>query len=127
VAQLRGRAEDAEDDYWATRIKAGAQAPVSTFESQGAHVILVKMNGLRDPGETEFPSQYLPLIPVMGYELWIDGKRYLCGMTRRLMDGQRFVQLRAQSPYIEAIAMQPKAPFMAPFEASRAFEAAWKR
>lgn len=116
-----------EEEYWSNAKAVGFNAPiVGTFEAKERTVKWVKMSGLDILEETVFPSQYIPLVPVLGYELWIDGKRFLCGMTRRLMDGQRFHNYAA-SATAEAIASQPKAPFLAAFESVENFEDDWKR
>lgn len=73
-----------------------------------------------------FPSQYLALVPVIGYELEVDGKRYLCGLTRRLMDGQRLHNFE-MSAIAEFLAKQPKAPIMAPAESMAGYEGHWQK
>jgi hypothetical protein len=73
-----------------------------------------------------FPSQYLALVPVVGYELEVDGKRFLCGLTRRLMDGQRLHNFE-MSAIAEFLASQPKAPLIAPAESMAGYEAHYKR
>jgi Phage P22-like portal protein len=74
--------------------------------------------------ETEFPSQFVGLIPVVGHELWLEGKRYLCGLVRRLMDGQRLHNFE-MSALTEALMAQPKAPFLVPGRALEGYEDAW--
>lgn len=74
-----------------------------------------KLSGSDVLEETDFPSQYIPLIPVYGHELWVDGKRYVCGLTRQLMDGQRLKNFE-RSSWLEVLALQPKTPWIVPFE-----------
>ena len=74
--------------------------------------------------ETEVLTRWIPLIPVYGNVLWIDGKRYICGLTRQLMDGQRAKNYE-RSAQIELIALQPKSPFIVPFESIENFEPEW--
>ena len=86
-----------------------------------------KLNGaelIEDP--TEFPSQYLGLVPVIGYELWVDGKRHLCGLTRRLMDAQRLHNVE-MSAMAEFLSSQPKSPFLVPAEAIQGYEKHWSK
>jgi hypothetical protein len=85
-----------------------------------------KMTGAEILEETEFPSQWVPLIPVIGDEVWIENKRYLCGMVRKLMPGQRAYNME-RSAAIEFVALQPKAPFMVPFEGVEGHEQHWER
>jgi hypothetical protein len=133
VAMLEGQQQSMlEADYWEAHKEGRAimlpdqDGAAQTFEAKERTVKWCKMSGLDILEETIFPSQFLPLIPVLGYELWIDGKRYLCGMTRRLMDGQRFHNYAA-SATAESIASQPKAPFIVPFEGIENFEPDWQK
>lgn len=72
-----------------------------------------------------FPCKYIALVPIVGYEVWVDGKRFLCGLTRRLMDGQRLHNFE-MSAIAEFLASQPKAPIMAPAESMAGYEKYWK-
>lgn len=60
---------------------------------------------------TEFPSSYIPLIPVYGHELFIEGKRYLSGMIRNMKDPQRIYNAERTS-YTEMVLLAPKAPYI---------------
>jgi hypothetical protein len=62
---------------------------------------------------------------VIGYESFVDGRRSLCGMTRRLMGPQRAYNYE-RSAGIEAVALQPKAPVMAPAESMEGHEGHWE-
>lgn len=116
----------AEEDYWKQH-SAGAQMQVGgTAKMKVRSVKWRKMNGVEILEETDFPSQYLPLVSVIGYEQWIEGKRYLCGMVRRLRDGQMAYNYE-RSAFIEAVALQPKAPFVAAWEGIEQFEDQWRK
>jgi len=115
-----------EDEYWALNQRLGFQLPVvETFMAPIRTQKWRKFSGCEVLEETDFPSVYVPLIPVYGYEVWIDDKRYICGMTRRLMDSQRAYNYE-RSAYIEAVALQPKAPFIASAEAIEGWEEDWQ-
>lgn len=62
--------------------------------------------------ETEFPSQWIPIIPVYGAETEIDGKRVFEGIIRHVKDPQRMYNFWATAE-TETIALAPKAPFIA--------------
>jgi hypothetical protein len=113
-----------EDEYWQLRMQTGIEIPAAQFEAQVRTVKWRKLSGCEVLEETDFPSQYLPIIPVIGHEVWVDGKRHLCGMTRRLMDSQRAYNYE-RSAFIESVAMQPKAPYMAPAQAIEGYEKEW--
>ena len=115
-----------EDEYWQACAQVGFTIPTeSTTMVETRKVIWQKMTGAEILEETDFPSQYIPLVPVVGDEIWIEGKRYLCGMVRKLMDSQRFHNYTI-SQLAETIALQPKAPFIAPKEAIEGNEQAWR-
>ncbi len=106
-----------EDEYWAKSKEFGYQPMVqSQFTAKKRGVKWRTMNGCEILEETDFPSRWLPLIPVIGHESWVKGKRYLCGMVRRMMESQRAYNYE-RSAWVEAVALQPKAPFIGPWEA----------
>ena len=115
-----------EDDYWKIAAQTGMKPEVlGTFIAKTRKVKWRKLSGVEVLEETEFPSQWVPLIPVIGYELWVDGKRYLCGMVRRMMDGQRLHNYEA-SAQTEALMVQPKAPFLVSTRALEGNEKEWQ-
>ncbi|MDF8361929.1 portal protein [Achromobacter anxifer] len=114
-----------EDEYWRLAEQTGFRPQVvATYESTQTEVKWVKMTGMEILEETDFPSRFIPLVPVLGYELYVEGKRYLCGMTRRMMDSQRAYNYERTS-YIEQVALQPKAPFAIPWESVENFQDEW--
>ena len=116
-----------EDEYWQLAARLGQKPPVlEAVQTKNRKVFWQKMTGAEVLEETEFPSRFLPVVPVIGYEVWVEGKRYLCGMTRRLMDGQRAYNYE-RSAFIEAVALQPKAPFLVAADAIDGHEDEWKR
>lgn len=116
-----------EEEYWKLAQDLGmTPQPLGTIKKQCHRVRWVKMTGSEVLEETEFPSQYLPLVPVYGYELWSEGRRYVCGLTRRLMDGQRLHNYQ-MSAMAEFLGSQPKAPFILPAEGVTGWENEWKK
>lgn len=73
---------------------------------------------------SEFPSQYVGLVPVIGAETWKDGKRHLAGLIRRAKDPQRSYNYE-RSSFVERVALAPKAPFIAAVEAIEGHEQEW--
>jgi hypothetical protein len=120
-----GQIDLSEDDYWTLAKQIGySPRVVSTFMAKKRTVKWCKLNGSEVLEETEFPSRWIGFIPVIGYELWIEGKRYLCGLTRRMMEAQRAYNYE-RSALVEAVAMQPKAPAMVAIEAITGHEKHW--
>lgn len=70
-----------------------------------------KINGIEILEETEWLSRWIPIIPVLGDELVIDGKRIFEGIIRHAKDPQRMYNYWASSE-TETIALAPRAPFI---------------
>ncbi len=114
-----------EDEYWSQAQQLGYQPIVTAqYEIEDRSVEWCLMTGSDIIEETEMMAQWIPLVPVYGNVLWVDGKRYICGLTRQLMDGQRAKNYE-RSAQIEMIALQPKSPFIIPFESVENFESEW--
>lgn len=73
---------------------------------------------------TEIPGQFIPIVPVLGDEYYIDGKRVLCGIVRPAMDPARMYNYWA-SAETEQIALAPKAPFIVAEGQIEGHEEAW--
>jgi hypothetical protein len=120
-----GQIDLSEDDYWTLAKQIGYQPTVvRQFMAKERTVKWCKLNGSEVLEETDFPSRWIGFIPVLGFELWVEGKRYLCGLTRRMMEGQRAYNYE-RSALVEAVALQPKAPIMVPFESVAGHEDHW--
>jgi portal protein len=115
-----------EDEYWEDAQKTGVKPePQGTYSATQRQVKHYTMSGVDFLEETDFPSKWIGLIPVYGHVLRIKGKRYVCGLTRRLRDGQRFHNYQMSS-LAESLLSQPKAPFMAPGRSIEGYEAHWE-
>jgi hypothetical protein len=74
-------------------------------------VISSKINALEVIEEQEWPGRWIPIVPVLGDDLDVSGRRHLSGMVRNAKDPQRQYNYMA-SAATEAIALAPKAPFV---------------
>lgn len=61
--------------------------------------------------EQVWPGKWIPIIPVLGDDMMVEGKRYLTGMVWNAMDAQRQYNYMSTAQ-TEAIALSPKAPFI---------------
>ena len=114
-----------EDEYGQKVQELGYLPPIiREYKATKRKVNWVTMTGCEILEQTTFPSQWIGLVPVIGHELWVDGKRYLCGLVRRLMDGQRLHNIE-MSALTEALMIQPKAPFMVPVRAIDGLDQQW--
>lgn len=86
----------------------------------------VKTNGIEILEETIWPGKWIPIIPVYGKSLVVDGKRILESVIRHAKDSQRMNNYMA-STEAETIALAPKAPFIvADGQIPKEFENIWK-
>jgi hypothetical protein len=104
-----------EDEYWALAKELGTKPEVigDNYEATVREVKWYKMSGVEILDETDFPCQWIGLAPIYGHMIVIDGKRYICGLTRRLMNGQKFHNYQMSS-LAESLLEQPKSPIIVP-------------
>jgi hypothetical protein len=74
--------------------------------------------------ETEFPSKWIPVVPVLGDELFVGGKRRLEGLVRNAKDPQRMYNYWSTS-ITETIALAPRAPWIGYAGQFRGHEKKW--
>lgn len=97
---------------------------LSSPEAQqvGAHVVQsrvakvpqikwCKLNGIEVLEQTVLPGSFIPIIPVYGSEIIVNGKRILESVVRHAKDPQKMLNFQ-KSAEAEAIALAPKAPFI---------------
>ncbi len=75
--------------------------------------------------EVEFPSRFIPLVPVLGEELYIGEARVRHGLIRFARDPQRLYNYWRSSA-AEMVALAPKAPFMATAKQIGPFRQMWE-
>jgi hypothetical protein len=75
--------------------------------------------------KTEWPGSYIPVVPIYGEELDINGKRVLRGIVRDAKDPQRMLNYW-KSAETEAIALAPKAPWVVEEGQIEGYEADWE-
>ena len=73
----------------------------------------------------EWPGKFLPLVPVYGAEVIIDGVLYRYGMTRNLRDPQRMYNFW-RTAEAEMVALAPKAQWIAAAGQLENFEKYWQ-
>lgn len=70
-----------------------------------------KLNGAEILEEGEFAGEYIPLVPVYGFEALQDGKRTFFSLIHQAKDPQMMLNYW-RSTSTEVVALQPKAPFI---------------
>lgn len=126
VRLLDGSKRDVtSDEYWEIAKQQGTQPLLEAqYMGEDRQVKWRVMSGAEILEETDFPSRWTGFVPVIGSEVWIEEKRYLSGMVRSMMEPQRAYNYE-RSAWVEAVALQPKTPYMASVEAIEGFEDAW--
>lgn len=116
-----------EDDFW-EEYQAGKvdQEGVETEVTVTRRCEWYKLTAGQVLEKSEFPSEFLPIIPVIGDESFVEGKRKFSGLVRRAKDPQRSYNYE-RSAFIERVALAPKAPFLAASESIEGFENHWSR
>lgn len=113
-----------EDGYWEA-VQAGTAPRVATSREETVYTVeWIKLSGNGVLERTTFPGEWVPIFPVLGNEQWQDGKRKLSGAVRAARDPQIAYNYERNSA-IEAVAMGPKAPWVAPVEAIEGHERLW--
>lgn len=76
-------------------------------------------------GPFDWPGRYIPLVPVWGDIVHIDGRDEWSGMARTARDAQILYNVE-RSNFAEVVAKQPSAPFMYTPEQIAGFEREWR-
>ena len=72
----------------------------------------------------DWAGKYIPIFPVIGEEVWIEGKRYLRSALYHAKDPQRLYNW-ARSTACETLAMAPRQPYVTTKESIEGFEPEW--
>jgi len=99
---------------------------VQTRKTHVPQVHWDKINGVERLEETMWPVPHIPVIPVLGEEVWIDGERTLKGLVRDAKDPQRMLNYW-RTATTEMIALAPKAPWVAAEGQLEGHEEEWKQ
>ena len=86
-------------------------AAARTRTIQKPRVRMSVINAVEELDTFEWPGSHIPLIPVLGEELNVDGQTILRGVIQEGMDAQRMVNYM-YSAAVETVALAPKAPWV---------------
>lgn len=109
---------------WAEEVNEQTETVAARRTVLDRKVIKSKINAIEVLEETEFPSQWIGIVPVLADDIDIDGKRYLAGIVRDSKDPQRMYNYWNSSA-TETIALAPRAPFVGPVGAFENLENKW--
>lgn len=74
---------------------------------------------------TKFPGKYIPIVPVYGQEMWIQGRRYLGSLIRKAKSPAIWYNM-LKSSEIEILMKQLQSPVQAAAGQMRGFESDWE-
>ena len=98
---------------------------IKTRESTTRKVFWYLMSEKTILDQKEFPAKYIPIIPVLGWELNIDGQKNYLSLIRHAKDPQRLYNY-FKSMEAEIIALAPKSPWLVATGQIENFENDWK-
>lgn len=98
---------------------------VSERQSDVPVIKWCKLNGSEILEKRIWAGQYIPIVPVYGEELDINGKRILKGIVRDSKDAQRMYNFWKSSE-TEAISLAPKTPWVAEEGQIEGYEQDWQ-
>jgi hypothetical protein len=76
-------------------------------------------------GPTDWAGRYIPICIVVGEEIWSDGRAVRKGMIHDMRDPQR-VYNYTRTAAVEAVAQQPKAPWILTADQASGYEDQWQ-
>jgi len=88
-------------------------------------IIYRKMAGNEILEETDWMGTYIPVVPVYGKELNVQGDKRLRGIVRHAKDPQRIYNY-TRSTIVEILALQPKVPFLVEVRQVAGLESKWR-
>lgn len=101
-----------DEETLALRLEQGEILEIKNEKkTQVPKIKWAKINAVEILEQADWPGDWIPIVPVLGDELDVDGKKSLEGIVRHAKDPQRMYNYWATSE-TEAIALAPKAPFI---------------
>lgn len=89
-------------------------------------IMWYKINGIEILEQTEWPGKWIPIVPVLGDEIDVNGKKVLESVTRYAKDSQRMYNYWSSSE-TEMIIMAPKTPHIGYEGQFEGHEDEWRR
>lgn len=102
------------------------QNAINNREMETKHVGWAKISAVDILEETDLPIDLIPVIPVIGDDKDVNGKRYLAGLIRPAKDAMRMYNYQVSSA-TESVALAPRAPFLAVEGQLSGYEKMWEQ
>jgi len=103
-----------DDPQFAAEMMAANVMPDPKYQPREVRSYKVRqriMTGAEILEEREWPGKYIPIIPVYGDEINVEGKRHLRSLIRSAKDAQRMFNYW-RSTATELVALAPRVPFI---------------
>lgn len=116
-----------KSDYDDLKERGLVNEDMEILETRETKIVVVKscvINAVEILEMTTFPGSYIPIIPVYGDVLNVDGKVIREGIVRHAKDPQRMFNYWVSSE-TETITLAPKAPFIAAEGQIEGYEGQW--
>lgn len=114
-----------EEDYWAKFKDAEVRPEIKNSRMiKRRKVMWYKLTANEILDRREFPSRFIPIVPVYGHIIDVAGERRITGLIHNAIDGQRMYNYSV-SAYVERVALMPKAPFVAAEGQLEGHESEW--
>lgn len=107
------QAEKLEDEEFVALLETQGVTEVARRETKTMKVTQHLMNGCEILETNEWAGKYIPIVPVYGDEVIIDGRRHLFSMIHQAKDAQRMSNYW-RTVSTELVALAPKAPWVGP-------------
>jgi hypothetical protein len=101
------------------------QTPLKTVKRFRRCVKWARINGIETLEKKDWPGKFIPVVPDIGDDLDVDGKRYLAGAVRVPKDAQRAYNYWITSAS-ERIALAPKAQWLLASGQQEGFTKMWE-
>jgi hypothetical protein len=105
------------------KVPAGARK-LRTRKTQVCTIKYAKVTASEILEEGEFPGEYIPLVPVYGFEALKDGKRTFYSLIHQAKDPQMMLNYW-KSTATEVFALQPKTPFIGAVGQFKSYAEQW--
>lgn len=105
-------------------LKMGGHIIAREREVEVEVVKYCKLNGVEILEESEWPTNDIPIIPMLGDEVVVDGKRYYLSLARGAKGPQQMYNYWATAA-TETVALAPKMPFIVDHRQIKGYENEW--
>lgn len=100
------------------------ERPMKSRKVERTVMVWRKITGNQILEQKEYNWRYIPISRVLGNVRMVDGKPIVSGLVRGAKDAQRQYNI-TQTAIAERVALAPKTPWIAPYEATTGFEDKW--